>query len=367
MLFQHFQTTQNQDSDFNSPVAASENGNVPNSILDPKVLDQREDALSSDSPSIQNLRHQLRIAIDGAKASEFDALIAKVIREPGGKELVKDFLRDKSLPEKTRFHAAQVLVGIGTRDSVEAVIKEIIGEYVSGSRENASVLLSALDLPLSLEGCKVLVDVLAGYDVERDFSNPPPEEIQSAIRKSLSRGVDSEGLGEFLADLYYEYREQGTPNRADNLINSIAVPDMLTELVLRSYEGQQVGDAEELWDRLIAVNDFGTVGAVARLAAKQPALLNEASEVLFNWSLQHPQQAQPGLFAEYLNNQTLPPEQRVVAAYGLAGALGKHDARRALEKAIYSESNPTTKLYLQNALTNLEGVEPKSVTVLPGK
>ena len=49
-------------------------------------------------------------------------------------------------------------------------------------------------------------------------------------------------------------------------------------------------------------------------------MAKDAAERLYTWSLQHKEDALPGVFLEYVTDSTRPPLLRVTAAYGLAGA-----------------------------------------------
>ncbi len=318
------------------------------------------------APRLGEMPRELLIA-DAPDKIGLDGFSIRSRKEENGAEFMKERLRDTSLTESERRHAAEVLVRIGTQDSVDAVVKEVIREFVSGRREMSSALLAALDAPLSLESCKVLVSVLLGHDESRNASDPPPEEIQSVIRKSLRRETNLPEIGAYLAELYNDSLARGSSDTAEELLNGVAHPSMLAELFAQAQNEGRLEDASNLSDRLIAVNDTSAVGAMVRLASSQPQMLTEASEVLFNWSLRHPKQAQAGIFAEYLNNQAAPREQRIAAAFGLAGAVGKAEARHALEKSISLEPNQSTRGSLIDALATLNtGGEPSpSSTLLP--
>lgn len=310
--------------------------------------------LQRDAVSKQSLRNDLIIATSSGNPKTITATISKVTQTTEDVKLMKEFLGDQSLLLEARKHAAEALMRADTEDTVQEVVTAAIKEIQSGKPDTGGAILSSLQMPVGLEGAKGLLNVLLGQNGSANISYPLPVEVQSALRKTLRSASDTEEIGGFMARLYSNMQSTGQSANANELLNGVAYPAMLAELVAQAQVQGKTAEVSTLFDRLIASDDAGVVGAVARLASKQPSLLTDASEVLFNWSLQHPQQAQPGLFAEYLNNRALPPEQRVVAAFGLAGLVGKADVRRTLEKSISSESNENTRRYFEAALANLE-------------
>jgi hypothetical protein len=311
-------------------------------------------------------KHSLRSDLLTATASQDPKMMAAQTAD--GIDFLKEFLWDKTLPLAARKHAAQALMRSGSEDSVQGVVAAAINEFQSGKPDDGGAILSSLHVPVGIEGAKGLLNVLLGQDDPAISSGSLPVEVQSTLRKTLRSASDAEEIGSFMAQLYSDMQSSGHAANANELLNGVAHPAMLSELVVQAQLQGLPDQVSGLFDRLIAADDPGVVAAMARLVSKQPALLNEASEALFNWSLEHPQQAQPGLFAEFLSNQELPPEQRVVAAYGLAGLIGKVDALRALGKSISSETDQETRQYLQNALLNLQSAEqPDPPKISPTK
>lgn len=300
------------------------------------------------------LRNDLLIATASGSPEAVAAMIARAAGTPGGIRFMTEFLADEALPLEARRHAAEVLMRSDTEEAVKNVLAAAVRAFKSGKSEAGDAILSSLQVPVGIEGAKGLLDVLLGREGSAISSYPVPIEMQSELRKALRNVTDAEETGKFMARLYRESQESGQTANANELLNGIAHPAMVVELVEQAQIQGKSGEVSDLFDRLVATDDPGVVGAVARLASERPALQIQAAEVLFDWSFQHPHLAQTGLFADYLNNQTLPPEQRVAAAFGLAGLVGKADARRALEKSISSESDQNTRKYLQSALVNLE-------------
>lgn len=296
------------------------------------------------------------------------AMISRALQSADGVRFMKEFLRDEGLPLEARKHAAETLMRANTEDSVQVVVTTAIQEFQLGRPEVGDTILSSLHIPVGIEGAKGLLKSLLGEDSSAIRSKTLPAEVQSTLRKALRSASDAEEIGRWLAQLYSDMVSSGQAANSNELLGGVAHPAMVGELASQAQVQGKPQEVTNLFDRLIAMEDPGVVGAVARLASKQPSLLNEASEVLFNWSLEHPGQAQPGLFAEYLSNQALPAEQRVVAAYGLAGLIGKADARHALEKSISAETDQNTRHYLHNALANLQNAEqPESLKNSPVK
>jgi len=97
----------------------------------------------------------------------------------------------------------------------------------------------------------------------------------------------------------------------------------------------------------------GVVPAIVQMASGPAVPLDDAAAVLYDWSLGHPEDALPGLFIDYLSDSGRPPEQRSVAAFGLAGTADPVFAKRALEKVLDSETDPVVRTDLQTALSLL--------------
>ena len=55
-----------------------------------------------------------------------------------------------------------------------------------------------------------------------------------------------------------------------------------------------------------------------------------------------------------MSDSGLPPEQRSVAAFGLAGTADPEVAKQALEKALECETDPVVRTDLQTAISLLE-------------
>jgi hypothetical protein len=87
------------------------------------------------------------------------------------------------------------------------------------------------------------------------------------------------------------------------------------------------------------------------------SLTDEAADRLQAWSLEYPDQALPGLFAEVINDSSRPPEERRVAAFGLVGCADKEEADRMLRKALISETDTKVIMNLQAALTTLHALQ----------
>lgn len=300
------------------------------------------------------LRNDLLVATACGNAETIAAMVSKAIQTADGVVFMKGFLQDETLPFAARKHAAEALISTGTMDSVRDVLAAATKEFKSGKSDAGSAILSSLQIPVGLEGSKALLGVLLDQDGSESIFNSLPVEVRSAVQKTLRNAPDAEEIGAFMAQRYLEFQSSGKAESANELLCGVAHPAMLAELAAQAQVQGKAAEVSGLFDRLIALDDPGVVGAVSRLASKQPSLLNDASEVMLNWSIQHPQQAQPGLFAEYLTNRNLPAEQRVIAAYGLAGLVGKADARQVLEKSLSAEPDQNTRQYLQNALDNLQ-------------
>lgn len=311
-------------------------------------------ALPSEISWKQSFAQNLLVVAETGNLESTSAMISEAIRTAAGVDSVKHFLGGEEFPLEARKQVSEALMRIGSQDSVQLVLAAAIKELKLGNTEDGGSILSSLQIPVGLEGARGLLNVLLGQDGTEDISYPLPIEVRSAVQKSLRGASDSEEIGKRMAEIYSNFLDNGKEVYANVLLEEVAHPAMLGELLAKAHLQGKSDEESGLFDRLVAADDPGVVGAVARLASKEPSLLGNAAEALFDWSFNHSQYAQPGWFAEYVNNKALPPEQRVVAAYGLAGLIGKADAGRALEKAISLETEAHTQQCFQTALASLK-------------
>ena len=144
-------------------------------------------------------------------------------------------------------------------------------------------------------------------------------------------------------------------------MNDFSHPFMLTELAVQAYQNNLQEEAAGFINILYGLDDQLVVNSIIKMALKQSVPIDDISMILFDWSVDHPLVAYPGLFMEYVSNNNLPPEERIVAAFGLAGSSDKISAEKALEKAIESERDAIVITNLKSALSQLrmERLEPE--------
>lgn len=250
-------------------------------------------------------------------------------------------------------YAAEALVRIGTADSVQFVLDQLLAADNAGDTERVDLLLAALEAPTTTAGMWALFDLLLGRGGYAQAQGSLPAEVASGIRKSLRAAPDRETVGKLAAELYLDPQVM-TNSEAMWELDEVSSPVMLAELAGRAYKENRAENAAELLDRLGQSDDQGVVQAIVQMVPNQSVPLDDVGMALYNWSIRHPQEALPGLFLEYLTDSSRPPEQRSVAGFGLAGTTNRDNARAALEKALQSERDPIVQTNLQRALTVLD-------------
>ena len=180
-----------------------------------------------------------------------------------------------------------------------------------------------------------------------------PRNIRSTVRKALRNTQDREGIGNLAASLYVDPQIIVRRDALEELFDEVAAPIMLSRLSVQAQQNGRTEDSAQFMDRLEQNADQGAVQAFTQIGSVDTSLADEAADRLQAWSLAHPDQALPGLFAEFINDFSRSPEERRVAASGLVGCADKEEADRMLRKAIANETNPNVLTNLQAALTAL--------------
>lgn len=142
--------------------------------------------------------------------------------------------------------------------------------------------------------------------------------------------------------------------------NAVVSPRNRRGVAALAYQENLPQNAAQFLERLRQHDDQGVVQGLVQMTSNEAVPLNDAATALYNWSLQHPHQALPGLFLQYITDASQPPAQRSVAAFGLAGSADSDEARRFLEKALSSEGNTVFRTNLQLALAILNSRQPSS-------
>lgn len=205
----------------------------------------------------------------------------------------------------------------------------------------------------------MLLDLLLGTGRYAGNRGELPEEFRDAARKALRNALDREAIGNLAAALYLDPQLSGNNAALSELFDGVAHPNMLSSLAVRAYQGGSPENANQFLDRLVNVGDQGVVQAMLQAGTTEPRLFQAAAEWLYAWSLQHPQQAQPGLFLEYLTDSKRSPNERILAAYGLAGVPNNQEALRTFAKALAEESNPDVKASLTSLQAYLTQHQPQ--------
>jgi hypothetical protein len=300
----------------------------------------------------------LREAVGKADPNEVFAVLERAPQDAECVDALKAIMDDTSAGAGMQRYAAEALVRIGTGESVQFVLDQLLAAYNVGDTDRANSLLAALEAPTTPDGVRAMFDMLLGRGVYAQTQGTLPAEVVSAIRKSLRAAPDRETVGKLAAELYLDPQVM-TNSEAMRELDEVSHPVMLAQLAGRAYQENLPENAAQFLDRLGQSDDQGTVQAIVQMVPNQSVPLDDVGMALYNWSIRHPHEALPGLFLEYLTDSARPPEQRSVAAFGLAGITNQKNARVVLEKALQSERDPTVRTTLQTTLTILNQEQPR--------
>jgi hypothetical protein len=292
-------------------------------------------------------------AIEIGDANAIRSILEKVPQDASLTDELKGIMNDPNAVATMQRCAAEALVRIGTSESVQYVLGQLLVAYRSGDSDRANTLLAALEAPTTAEGMKVLFDFLLGRGNFARTQETLPAEAVAATRKALLAAPDRAAVGNLAASLYLDPSVMSNNVAMWELFDGVSHPLMLAHLATRAYQENLPENAGQFLDRLGKSDDQSAVQAVVQMVPNQAVPLNDAAMALYDWSLAHQQAATPGLFIEYMTDQTLPPEQRSVAAFGLAGSSNREYAQQALEKALALETDAIVRTNLQTALTIL--------------
>lgn len=296
----------------------------------------------------------LREAIGKADPNEVRAVLEKVPQDAAAVEALKAMLRNPAEAVAVQRHAADALLRIGTADAAQFVLDQILAAYRAGDETRASALLPALEAPTTTAGMQALFDFLLGRGQYAQVQDRP-EELVNAARKALRLAPDREAVGNLAASLYLDPQVMANTGALWELFDGVSHPVMLAKLATRAYQEGLSDNAGQFLARLGESDDQGTVQALVEMVPHASVPIDYPAMALYDWSLRHPQQALAGLFLQYLTDTKCPPEQRSVAAFGLAGVADTNEARRALEKALNTETDPVVRANVQTALRAVTG------------
>jgi hypothetical protein len=285
-------------------------------------------------------------ALSKGDSGAIQEVLRKAPRSAECVEALKGLVTAQGSSKDARRYAAEALVRIGTPESVGYVLDQAFAARSAGDSSLASTLLYSLEAPTTVEGAQVLFDLLLSTGRYSTSSDPLPEEFRSSVRKALRNAPDREAIGDLAARLYLDPQISGRSEALLELFNGVSHPSMLAALAVQAYQQGSQENALQFLDRLGQVGDQATVQAMVQAASREPALLNAASERLYAWSLQHPEQAKPGLFMEWITDSSRPPAQRIAAAYGLAGVQDTTEAAKTIEKALAEERDASVRASL---------------------
>ncbi len=297
----------------------------------------------------------LRSAVAGnMDPVEVQSILERVPQDPGLVRDLQAILNDVGAGKALQSYAAEALMRAGTPESVKSVLDGLLAAVRSGDSGRIDSLMAAMVVPTTTEGMHLLFDLLLGRGVYARSPEGLPPEVLAAARKALHMAPDREAVGNWAAQLYLDPEVMADVAAMWELFDGVSHPVMLAQLAARAYAENLPDNASPFLARLGESGGQGVVSAVIQMASAPAVPLDDAAAVLYDWSLGHPEDALPGLFIDYVSDSGLPPEQRSVAAFGLAGTADPEVAKQALEKALECETDPVVRTDLQTAISLLE-------------
>lgn len=288
----------------------------------------------------------LRDAVAKGDAGVIDLVLEQVPNSEDCIGTLKSLVAAQTSGVELRRYAAEALVRSGSKEGVEFVVDQILAARQSGDTSLAETLLYSLVAPTSVEGARALFDLLLGTGRYAGNTTDLPEDLRATVRKAIRLAPDQEAVGDLAAQYYLDPQISWRNEALLELFDGVAQPAMLSSLAVRAYQAGSPENAGHFLDRLVQSGDPGVVRAFVQAASQEPALLSAAAEKLYAWTLSHKQQAQLGLFIEYLTDSTRPAVQRIVAAFGVAGIEDAQEANRALNKTLTVETDPEVRATL---------------------
>lgn len=321
-----------------SPEAASDVTSGPEEKLDPSEF-----------------LAQLRSAVIGnMDPVEVRSILERISPDPSLVRELQAILHDAGAGLALQGYAAEALMRAGTPESVKVVLDELLAAAHSDDSDRMDYLMAAMVAPTTEAGMHLLFDLLLGRGEYAQSPEGLPPEVLAAARKALLMASDREAVGLWAAQLYLDPEVMANPEAMWELFDGVSHPAMLAQLAARAYAENLPDNASPFLARLGESGGQGVVSAVIQMSSAPAVPLDDAAAVLYDWSLTHPDDALPGLFIDYMSDSGLPPEQRSVAAFGLAGTADPESAKQALEKALDCETDPVVRTDLQTAISLLE-------------
>ncbi|RPJ22350.1 MAG: hypothetical protein EHM35_18320, partial [Planctomycetaceae bacterium] len=225
-------------------------------------------------------------------------------------EALKGCVTAESSSKELRGYASEALMRMGSKEAVGFVLDQALAAEQAGNSGLVSRLLSSLQWPASAEGAQTLLELLLGQ--RPGVQGPLPEQFNLAVRRALREAPDRAAVGNLAAQLYLEAESSGNQAAMTELLNGVGLPSMMSALAVRAYGSGSLENATQFLDRLAQLDDQGAVEALVQAGGTEPHLFNAAAERLYNWSVQHPQQAVPGVFFELVTDANRSPSQRML-------------------------------------------------------
>lgn len=267
---------------------------------------------------------------------------------------LQELMGDANVDDQLRRHIAEALIKIGTQASVNYVLTQLLTVQREGDSDQAGILLSALETPTTIEGARVMLNLLLGRESFVEYRDDVPEGIRDAVQKALRIASDQEAVGLMAANIYMEARLDEDVSAQREILEGVSHPAMYAELAVLSNRADLQEEARQFLSYLSESDNQQTIRAVVEIAAQEESLLPELAPLLYDWSLDNPNVANEGLFLEYIADVNRSPAQRIIAACGLAGVANRDAAQEILAKAISEENDVYIRDGLQMALDIVE-------------
>ena len=252
-----------------------------------------------------------------------------------------------------RDYAAAALVRAGTPTALCFVLDELLEACRSENDVLADRMVAALESTTTAEGAQLLLDFLLQRGIYTGLEDPVPAEARAAVRKALLSQTDQEMVGALAANLYLDPEIMANPAAQRELGDGLSAPWMLAQLAVHAYAAGRPDLATSWLDRLQQSDEPAALPAMLDWAGQPAVPRTEALQALRAWVRAHDDESALDLLSGCLTDPNRPPEQRIMAASGLAISADRVRARQILTETLRDETDPALRQGLEEALSLL--------------
>lgn len=288
---------------FGSPDPASGGAPAPAGLVSRQEAESEPGSSDPASPSVS-------AAAASEPSPDGDAGFA-----PDIGELAATALHEEASPEE-RKAAVSALAESGGVEAVDALFSVASSVFASDQGSTLSHHLAqsivALSTPEAVERMGlILTDDNPGYPAFADL----PAALQDAIQSALRKNPDAESVAEFLVGQH----SSDIGELAKSRIQMLEHPETTARLAQLAFQQENNPLFQERMAMLETTRDSRVYDSAVRLARENVVGRLEVQSLIYNWASNNSQLMDPDLVFDQLRAANLPPPERSLAAFALAG------------------------------------------------